>query len=80
MLTARTAETYDAGLVLFPDGELSGIAWDDKNYDGVRGADEELLSGVKVELFRYYYNGTDWVKDTAFTTRGTTTNDDGVYY
>ncbi|SCH12423.1 Serine-aspartate repeat-containing protein D precursor [uncultured Ruminococcus sp.] len=70
---------YDGGLKAYPQGELTGFIWDDLDYDGIRDTGENGVPDVSVFLQRYYYDGTKWVLDTAFTEQKATTQADGSY-
>ena len=70
---------YDGGLVDYPDGSLTGVVWEDADYDGIRDENEQGIKDISVSLKRYYYDGNDWKEDTAFTEKSDTTKEDGSY-
>ncbi len=43
--------TVDAGLVFSGFGTLSGLVWEDLNFNGIQSGNEPLESGVQVQLF-----------------------------
>ncbi|MCU6761032.1 Serine-aspartate repeat-containing protein D precursor [uncultured Roseburia sp.] len=51
---------YHGGLLRYPTGDIQGIIWEDRNYDGLRDPGEDVMSGVDVELQSYYYDGSRW--------------------
>ena len=62
---AEEVSGYDAGLIKFEKGKISGKVWDDADYDGLLDADEEGIKGVKVTAESYYHDGTKWKKTNA---------------
>ncbi|MDR1794046.1 MAG: leucine-rich repeat protein [Erysipelotrichaceae bacterium] len=53
------SEHHDLGL--WQPRSVSGLVWLDKDRDGIRDDDEELISGVKVELYKYDDTSSSWV-------------------
>gem|GEM_PF-6239816 len=47
-LASGETEVRDAGLIA--DATISGVAWIDENFDGIRDPEENFLSGVTVHL------------------------------
>lgn len=65
----------DAGTVEIPTATLSGIIWNDDDYDGVRADDEARMAGEQVRVTQWCYDSTrtnpddgmsHWFRMTAF--------------
>ncbi len=70
---------YDGGLKQKETAALTGIVWDDADYNGIRGETETRLSGVTVNLTQYYLNADgQWVQ-TTLVIPAVTTDASGVY-
>ncbi len=54
---------YNAGYTILRKGEISGIAFNDANYNGKIDDDEKRLVGVKVGLKRFVYVEGEWILD-----------------
>ncbi len=59
------------------DGIITGVAWFDENANGQKDNEEELISGVKVQLYNTQTNSL--IKKEDGNTLEVTTNENGVY-
>ena len=66
LLTARTVSGYDGGYSSYEDGSLSGIIWEDSNFDGIRDEDEQRIANVEVTLQRFIKVNGNWQEDDSF--------------
>ena len=79
LLTARTVSGYDGGYSSYEDGSLSGIIWEDSNFDGIRDEDEQRIANVEVTLQRFIKVNGNWQEDDSFDPLTTLTDETGTY-
>ncbi len=73
---SASVEEYNAGYIKEQKGTITGVVFDDKNYDGVLDEDEELMSDVGITLKRFICKDGKWEEDTFFET---ITDENGQY-
>jgi hypothetical protein len=79
-IKAKDYDGYDGGLKAFETASVSGVVWEDTNYNGVQDEDETEYHDSKnpavVNLQQYYfYRNDEWVlENAAFRTHETKTN------
>ncbi len=49
--TTKDYFTIDKNSVNEPSGKISGVVWNDNDQDGIREIEEQMLSGIRVELY-----------------------------
>ena len=79
IIKAVASTANDGGLTEFEKSSIEGVIWNDKNYDGIRSADETGIENVPVKLTRYYHNGTEWIEDTEYESPSVQPSSDGKY-
>ena len=81
-IKAKDYDGYDGGLKAFETASVSGVVWEDTNYNGIQDDGEAVYHNSKnpavVHLQQYFYRGGEWVlENAAFRTHETKT--DGTY-
>ena len=81
-IKAKDYDGYDGGLKAFETASVSGVVWEDTNYNGIQDDGEAAYHNSKnpavVNLQQYFYRGDKWVPENAvFQTHETKT--DGTY-
>ena len=76
VVLSAAVEEYNAGYIKEQKGTITGVVFDDKNYDGVLDEGEELMSDVGITLKRFIYRNGEWEEDTFFET---VTDENGQY-
>lgn len=81
LLTASEVTGQDGGFTQYPNGSITGLIWDDLNYNGLQDAEEPGYEGTTVILTRSYFDpqSGQWIPDTSFTPMNQTTGADGIY-
>ncbi|MDE6110655.1 MAG: hypothetical protein K2F65_01930, partial [Eubacterium sp.] len=78
IVLAENITEYDAGYKAQEKGIISGIVFDDKNYDGNIDNEDGRLKNVEVTLKRFIYTKYGWTEDTAFDVKALT-DENGAY-
>ena len=81
-IKAKDYNGYDGGLKAFETASVSGVVWEDTNYNGIQDDGEAAYHNSKnpavVHLQQYFYRDGEWVlENAAFRTHETKT--DGTY-
>ena len=81
-IKAKDYDGYDGGLKAFETASVSGVVWEDTNYNGIQDDGEAAYHNSKnpavVHLQQYFYRSGEWVlENAAFRTHETKT--DGTY-
>ena len=68
-ITSRQYDGYDGGLKAFETASVSGVVWEDTNYNGVQDDDEAAYydseNPAVVHLQQYFYRNDEWVPESA---------------
>ncbi|MDE5995334.1 MAG: hypothetical protein K2G56_00265 [Eubacterium sp.] len=78
IIFAEDITEYNAGYVKAQKGSISGIVFDDKNYDGALNEEDALMSGVEVTLKRFVLVNGEWKDDLDFDVKALT-DKNGAY-
>ncbi|MFQ9922888.1 MAG: SdrD B-like domain-containing protein [Beduini sp.] len=78
IIAAKHLTDYNVGLTTIDEGTISGMVWEDDDYNGIQHESERGLSDIKVTLETYYYQNSKWhlMEDQHLTA---TTSADGSY-
>lgn len=68
-IKAKDYDGYDGGLKAFETASVSGVVWEDTNYNGVQDDDEAAYydseNPAVVHLQQYFYRNDEWVPESA---------------
>ena len=60
IISAKHLTDYNVGLTTIDEGTVSGMVWEDEDYNGIQHESERGLSDIEVTLETYYYQGSKW--------------------
>ncbi len=80
ILAGRTASGYDGGYSSYENGSLSGVIWEDINFDGIRNEGEKAIANVEVTLQRFIKVNGNWQPDDSFAPITVKTDETGTYF
>ena len=60
IISAKHLTDYNVGLTTIDEGTISGMIWEDDDYNGIQHENERGLSDIEVTLETYYYQNSKW--------------------